>query len=113
MKWMKKPFSLLFFISVFLREFLKANLSLAYLVIFIKPSSIQSKIVSYDISDLSPFEALALAQLITLTPGTIAASVDEAYREIKIHVLTSQGPSENTIAQIDIGLKTALLRLTR
>ena len=113
MKWAKKIFSLLFFVTVFLREFLTANLSLAYIVLFVKRSKISSEIVSYDISDLSHFEALTLAQLITLTPGTISASVDDAYNEIKIHVLTVQGLSNNSISHIDKRLKTALMRLTR
>ncbi|MBN4066687.1 Na+/H+ antiporter subunit E [Simkania negevensis] len=113
MKWAKRVFLLFCFIAVFLREFLKANLSLAYVVLFVKRSQVRSEIVSYDISDLSHFEAIALAQLITLTPGTIAASVDDACNEIKIHVVTTYGLSNDSISHIENGLKTALLRVTR
>ena len=113
MKWLKKAFSFLLLVAVFLRAFIKSNLSVAYIVLFVRRSQIDSEIVSYGISELSHFEALVLAQMITLTPGTIAASIDEAYIEIKIHILTVKGSPNNSVSCIDTGLKTALLRFTR
>jgi multisubunit Na+/H+ antiporter MnhE subunit len=113
MKWVEKVFPFLFLVAVFLRAFIKSNLSVAYIVLFVRRSQIYSEIASYDISDLSHFEVLVLAQMITLTPGTIAACIDEGYSEIKIHVLTARGLSNNSVSCIETGLKTALLRLTR
>ncbi len=113
MKYFNKFFPLLFLLATFFQEFIKSNLSVAYIVLFIKRSQIDSKIISYDTRDLSHFEVLVLAQMITLTPGTIAATIDGTYSEIRIHILTRKELSNNTASRIDKGLKTALLRLTR
>ncbi|MCH1430076.1 MAG: hypothetical protein GWP59_03200 [Chlamydiales bacterium] len=113
MKWIRNIHAYLSLVTTFLKEFLKSNISVAYAILFSKQSQVYSEIISYDISDLSHIETVFLAQMITLTPGTVAASIDETHKEIKIHVLTARGLPSESISRIDTTLKTALLKVTR
>lgn len=112
MRVIRHFFALIGFICFFLIEFLKANLSVAFIVLFVKRPKIQSVFVECDVSDLFHAEILILAQLITLTPGTIVVKIDEIRKVLKVHVLDGSD-SENALNAIDHKLKRRLLRVTR
>lgn len=108
----RRGFALLKFILIFLKVFLQANLSVAYTVLFIRKERIQPILVEYPVDDLGRWETLFMAQLITLTPGTLVAKIDEDKKFLLVHILTSTDP-ERDLQQIREEIEKPLLEVTR
>ena len=75
------------FLILFLEQFIKANLEVARLVLFVPRGKITSGFVDYSIKGMTFKEALFLSYCITLTPGTITALFDWEGKNLRIHVL--------------------------
>lgn len=101
----------LLFFFIFFYEFVLANLILGYVILFKKSSDIEPKIVSYPTDQLSHHEALILAYLITLTPGTIAAVVEKE-KKLQIHLVDGKNAS-SIIERMEDKILKYLLRMTR
>ena len=78
------------FIPVFLYKLVLANLDMAYRVLSPK-LPVNPKIVKVPTNLKSDFEKLALANAITLTPGTL--SMDVEGDEVLVHWVNAQGES--------------------
>lgn len=100
------------FLWIFLMEFLKSNVSVARTVLFVPRNRILSTIMDYDTADLNPSEIIILAQLITLTPGTVVIDVDPQFQKLKVHILDTQTP-DIALQRIERIIKPALLKVTR
>lgn len=98
-------------VFVFLREFILSNVSVAYTVLFVKKTKIKPKLVSYDAAGLSLNERMFLSQMITLTPGTITARINED-GTLVIHVLDGQNAAKK-LKGIQEVLEKSLLEVTR
>ncbi|MFV0339707.1 MAG: Na+/H+ antiporter subunit E [Parachlamydiaceae bacterium] len=85
--YVQRVLGVLYFLSHFFVLFIKANLEVAKLVLFVPNKKIRSKFVDYEIEDMTLGEALLLSYCITLTPGTIIADFDWKRRWMRIHVL--------------------------
>lgn len=96
----------------FLREFLRANLTVAAQVLFRSPRALRPDCVRYDAAGLTPGEILVLSYCITLTPGTTVVQIADDFRALTIHALDARDPAALRRA-IDTRLKEPLLRLTR
>ncbi|MCB1135687.1 MAG: Na+/H+ antiporter subunit E [Chlamydiia bacterium] len=100
------------FVLSFIIAFIRSSLSVAYTVYCTPAASIQAHIVTYDGSDLSWSERLILAQLVTLTPGTIVVGISKERPELRIHVL--DGSSQDEVKRcIDESLAKQLKGVTR
>jgi len=108
----KKIGAFFLLVTIFFYEFIKANLSVAYLVLSIGQLDIHPRLVSYSVSGLSHKEMLILAQMITLTPGTIVAKIDEKNETLLVHLLNSH-EADKILSSIDKKMKQSLLRVTR
>lgn len=108
----RRTLGFLRFLALFLLEFLKANINVAYLVLFVPNSKITPAFFDYDVQELTKGEALFLAQCITLTPGTITVDYDEEKRRLKIHCLDYSDPS-SVRDSITERLLKPMLRFTR
>jgi multicomponent Na+:H+ antiporter subunit E len=110
--YVRRSVALLMFALVFLREFLLANAKVAWTVLFRSRESLHPNFVTYDVSDLRPFEILLLSYCITLTPGTTTVDVSTDFQTLIVHALEADDPDA---IRRDIGrrLKTALLRFSR
>lgn len=109
---MRRLIGLIRFTLCFIREFLLANLELVRIILFVKEKRVEPHLYYYEVSDLHNHEILLLAQLITLTPGTIATEIDTQRKTILVHILNAPNPT-CVIDKIDKGLKKAMLGVTR
>ncbi len=75
------------FLVLFFIQYIKANLEVARLVLFIPTSKFHSGFLNYSIDDMTYAEALLLSHCITLTPGTITALFNWEEKFIRVHVL--------------------------
>ncbi|MEC7838596.1 MAG: Na+/H+ antiporter subunit E [Chlamydiota bacterium] len=103
-----KIFQLLY---IFLKEFILSNFSVAYTILFVSSSTLKPKLIAYDAKKLTLNERMILAQMITLTPGTITAKINED-GTLMIHVLDGKN-SEEKLKGIQDTLEKALLGVTR
>lgn len=96
---------------VFLRELVEANLRLAYDVITPK-HYMRPAIIAIPLDAKTDFEITMLANLITLTPGTLALRLSEDRTTLFIHsVYTPDADAIRTT--IKNGLERRILELTR
>ncbi|MBB65843.1 MAG: hypothetical protein CMO81_12360 [Waddliaceae bacterium] len=100
---MKSILAALRFFPLFIWEFLSANLSVALQILFTGTDRLNSRIISYDTETLTERQRLFLAQLITLTPGTVVCGRKEK-EQFQIHALSNQS-DEELIRNIQIKLE--------
>jgi multisubunit Na+/H+ antiporter MnhE subunit len=100
------------FLWFFTREFIIANLNVAWTVLFRPPSALRPGFVAYDVTGLTRTEILILSYCLTLTPGTTTVEISPDFRTLIFHALDAQDP-EQLRAQLDQKLKPALLAFTR
>ncbi len=100
------------FLVLFTREFIVANLNVAWTVLFRPPSALRPGFVTYDVSGLSRTEILILSYCLTLTPGTTTVDISPDFKTLVFHALDAHEP-EALRAQLDNKLKPALLAFTR
>jgi multicomponent Na+:H+ antiporter subunit E len=96
----------------FAGQFFLANLSVAALVLTSRRESLHPNFVTYDVSELTFGEALALGYCITLTPGTTTVHMSEDGKTLILHAIDVQDAAELR-RKIDVKLKEPLLRATR
>ncbi len=99
------------FIFFFLYELIKANLQVAYDVItptfYMKPG-----IVKIPLTAQSDLEITLLANLITLTPGTLSLDVSDDKKVLYVHAMYVKD-KEAFIADIKNGFEKRLLEILR
>jgi multicomponent Na+:H+ antiporter subunit E len=79
------------FFIFYLKEILSSNLRIARDVIRQKPS-ISPGIVAVNVEPLSPRSAVLVANLITMTPGTLSLDLSEDGRWLYVHCLYLDDP---------------------
>lgn len=99
------------FIFFFLSELVKANLQVAYDVItpryFMKPG-----IIKIPLDAKTDMEITLLANLITLTPGTLSLDVSDDRKVLYVHAMYVKN-KEHFIADIKNGFERKLLEILR
>lgn len=110
--YVRRTVGLVIFCLLFLSAFVKANLSVAYTILFVPKSKIRPQFFEYDTSDLNHFELLILSQFITLTPGTITVQIHPSEQSMIIHCVDVPDV-EKMRGSIDREIKETMLRFTR
>jgi multicomponent Na+:H+ antiporter subunit E len=88
-----KVWHLLAFSFYFLRILIKANFQIAWEIL--TPTHYQTpRIIRYDIEGLTDVQVTALANAITLTPGTLAMDISEDRRYLYIHSMYARDRAE-------------------
>lgn len=100
---MKRLLALIRFIPLFIWEFLSANFSVILQILFTRAHHLNGRIISYETAKLSEQQRLLLAQLITLTPGTVVCG-RKKNQQFQVHVLSNQGDNE-VIHNIEVKLE--------
>jgi multisubunit Na+/H+ antiporter MnhE subunit len=100
------------FVLVFTREFLVANVKVAWAVLFRRRAALHPNFITYDVAGLTPFEILLLSYCISLTPGTTTVQVSEDFQTLILHALDADAP-DAIRAGIDRTLKRGILSFTR
>lgn len=111
-KYLAKYFGSIQFLALFFVQFIKANIEVAILILFVSKYKIRSGFVDYSIEDLTLNEALILSHCITLTPGTISAKFNWDQKIIQIHVLDFSD-SETIQKELDQKIKRAIWKFSR
>lgn len=75
----------------FARELVVANLLLARDILRPRPP-FKPGFLSFDIRDLGPTETVALANMVSLTPGTLSVDLDDLGYTLYVHTLYAHDP---------------------
>jgi multicomponent Na+:H+ antiporter subunit E len=110
--YVRRSLAFVRFLTVFLHQFVIANVKVAYAVLFRSRESLHPNFVTYDTSSLKPHEILILSYCITLTPGTTTVDIAEDFDILIFHALDADDPDQIR-ASIDRTLKTAIISFTR
>ncbi|MEB2778431.1 Na+/H+ antiporter subunit E [Algoriphagus sp. D3-2-R+10] len=110
-KYFNRIPKLIGFVLFFLYELIKANVEVAYDVVtpkhFMKPG-----IVKIPLDARSDLEITLLANLISLTPGTLSLDVSDDRKVLYVHAMYVKD-REDFVADIKNGFEKRLLEITR
>ncbi|SIS88219.1 Na+/H+ antiporter subunit E [Belliella pelovolcani] len=110
-KYFNRIPKLIGFVFFFLYELIKANIEVAYDVItprhYMEPG-----IVKIPLDAKSDLEITLLANLITLTPGTLSLDVSDDRKVLYVHAMYVKD-REEFVANIKNGFERRLLEITR
>ncbi|SNS25483.1 multicomponent Na+:H+ antiporter subunit E [Belliella buryatensis] len=110
-KYFNRIPKLIGFVFFFLYELIKANIEVAYDVITPK-HYMEPGIVKIPLDAKSDLEITLLANLITLTPGTLSLDVSDDRKVLYVHAMYVKDRAE-FVAGIKNGFERRLLEITR
>lgn len=89
--YFRRVFQVLSFLVFFSKEMVAANIKMAYYTV--QPlSRLRPGIVSVPIDGMSDIEITTLANLITLTPGTLSLDISEDNTRLIVHCMDASDP---------------------
>lgn len=94
-----RPAVLLTLVPRVLWDILVANIVVARLVLFRPSDQLRPTFVRIDLDIQNPYGIIALASIITLTPGTVSSKLSENRRVLHVHALDCPDP-EALVADI-------------
>jgi multicomponent Na+:H+ antiporter subunit E len=101
----------LLLILLFLRELILSALRVAWLAV--QPRiAIRPAIIAYPLTVTTDAQITLLANMITLTPGTLSVDVSDDRKWLYVHAIDIQS-KEALIGSIAAGFETRILRVTR
>jgi len=98
-------------IGYFVRELVLGALNVAWLVLQPK-IKIRPALIAYPLTVTTDVQITLLANLVTLTPGTLSVDVSDDRRTLLIHAL-DVADREALIGRIAAGFETKVLAVTR
>ena len=101
----------LLLIGLFIKELVLSALQVAWLVVQPKPK-LRPGFIAYPLTLTSDAQIALLANLITLTPGTLSVDVSDDRRTLFIHALDVPD-REVLIGRIAAGFETRILRTVK
>jgi len=104
MKWLS-------LLMLFIRELVLSALRVAWLVLQPVPK-LRSAIIAYPLTLTTDAQITLLANMITLTPGTLSIDISDDRRTLYIHCLDLE-TREKLIGDIAAGFETKVLEATR
>jgi multicomponent Na+:H+ antiporter subunit E len=97
--------------AFFLKELVVANLKMAYYTVM-PLNRLRPGIVAVPLEEMSDGALTLLANLITLTPGTLSVDVGDDRRTLYVHTMYVEKP-EDLIREIKEGFEPRVLRILR
>ncbi|GGG68874.1 Na+/H+ antiporter subunit E [Salipiger pallidus] len=89
-----RPLLAIEYFLIVLVDIVAANIEVAYLVLFRRSKNIRSQWLVVPLDLRSPEAITVLAATITMTPGTVAASLAADGGSLLVHVLDTDAPDE-------------------
>ncbi len=109
--YFRRVFQVMSFLVFFTREMIIANVQMAYYTL--SPlSRLRPGIVVIPIEGMSNLEITTLANLITLTPGTLSLDVSDDHTQLMVHCMDASDP-EKIVAEIRNGFQRRVKELMR
>jgi multicomponent Na+:H+ antiporter subunit E len=90
-RYVRAVFGVFRLLLVFLRELVLANVQLARDILRLHPS-FKPGFIRYDARALSPRETVLLANMVSLTPGTLTVDTDHGGAFLYVHTLYAEDP---------------------
>ncbi|MFD1736653.1 Na+/H+ antiporter subunit E [Bacillus salitolerans] len=109
--YFRKVWAIIKLILIFLRELVLSNLEVVK-VVYRRNIDIQPGIIAIPTDLKSNWEITLLANLITLTPGTLSISVSDDYTTIYVHAMDIRDKDE-VILSIKNSFEKAIMEVTR
>ena len=106
----RSPLTIIEYALVELWDIVVANFQVAYLILFRRGDDLQSQFVTVPLDLKSPEAITALAGTITMTPGTVSASLSADGRALLVHCLETDDP-EKTVSEIKSRYESRLQRI--
>lgn len=100
------------FASVFLREFVLANVVLLRTVFLQSRDALEPNLITVDVRGMTRGEILLLTHCISLTPGSVTVQIEPDFETIVVHALNGRDP-DAVRRQINETLRRAILGFTR
>lgn len=111
-KYFRKIPAVIKFFFYFLKELILANLMVAWDIITPAPK-MRPGIIALGLDAKTNFEITMLANLITLTPGTLSLDVSEDKKTLYIHSLYIYGTVDEFKKSLKNGIERRFLEVTR
>lgn len=106
----KSPLTIVTYTLIVLWDIVVANFQVAYLILFRRGDDLHSHFVTIPLDLRTPEAITALAGTITMTPGTVSATLSADGRALLVHCLETDDP-EKTVAEIKGRYETRLQRI--
>lgn len=104
------PLTIVEYAFVVLWDIVVANFQVAYLILFRRGDDLRSHFVTVPLDLTTPEAITALAGTITMTPGTVSASLSADGRALLVHCLETDDP-EKTVSDIKSRYESRLQRI--
>lgn len=106
----RKPMAAVRLTLVVLWDIVVANIVVAKLILFRRPSSLKPQFLVIPLEARSRYAISLLAGIITMTPGTVSADLDRDARALLVHGLDVDD-AEATVAQIKARYEAPLVEI--
>lgn len=93
--------------ALFVFELVKGAISVAWLVV--SPRRLRPAIIAYPLTVTSDAQITLLANMITMTPGTLSLDVSTDRKRLLIHAI-DVGDREHLVGDVASGFETRVLR---
>jgi multicomponent K+:H+ antiporter subunit E len=106
----RSPLTIIAYAFIVLWDIVVANFQVAYLILFRRGDDLHSHFVTIPLDLKTPEAISALAGTITMTPGTVSATLSADGRALLVHCLETDDP-EKTVADIKARYEARLQRI--
>jgi multicomponent K+:H+ antiporter subunit E len=96
---LRNPVGIAVFLLIVLWDIVRANFSVAGLILFRRNADLQSRYIAVPVDLRSPEAITVLAGTITMTPGTLSADISACGRVLLVHCLHAPDP-DAVVAEI-------------
>jgi multicomponent K+:H+ antiporter subunit E len=96
---LRNPVGIAVFLIIVLWDIVRANFSVAGLILFRRNADLQSRYIAVPVDLRSPEAITVLAGTITMTPGTLSADISTCGRVLLVHCLHAPDP-DAVVAEI-------------
>jgi multicomponent K+:H+ antiporter subunit E len=96
---LRNPVGIAVFLIIVLWDIVRANFSVAGLILFRRNADLQSRYIAVPVDLRSPEAITVLAGTITMTPGTLSADISACGRVLLVHCLHAPDP-DAVVAEI-------------
>lgn len=106
----RSPLTIIEYAAIVLTDIVVANFQVAHLILFRRGEDLHSQFVTVPLDLRTPEAISTLAGTITMTPGTVSASLSADGRSLLVHCLDTDDP-QKTVSDIKARYESRLKRI--